>query len=129
MNDVATRIRPRAQYLKQLPAQGQRRPDESGAHPVALELKLQTPDTRYWLCTEGLAQPEPGLPRAWVVDYITPECLREDGSWHFEETEAYGPQSTPWLQGHDYLQMLADEYERLKRCFGQADNSQITQDM
>jgi hypothetical protein len=134
MSEVVTGIRPRAQYLKQLATQARREPDESeapsdGGLTVVLELKLQTPTARYWLCTQGLTQPQPGLPKAWVMDYITPEYLRDDGSWRFEEAEAYGPQNTPWLQGHDYLQMLTDEYERLKSRFGKDENWQITEAM
>ncbi len=135
MSEVVTPIRPRAQYLKQLTTQERRSPrghgQPAGSEPaVTWELKLQTPSARYWLCTEGLAQPQPGLPKAWVVDYITPEYLPEDGQWRFEEAEAYGPQSTAWLQGNDYLQMLADEYERLKNLYEEEDkNWRIAQEM
>jgi hypothetical protein len=118
MSESDSPIRPRAHYLKQLTALARRSPEEAqlpGEPAVVQELKLQTPTARYWLCTEGLAQPQPGVPKAWAVGYITPEYLLEDGTWCFEENEAYGPQSTPWLQGNDYLQMLTDEYERLKR--------------
>jgi hypothetical protein len=135
MSHDISRIRPRAQYLKQLTSQARRAPNEDdppagGGLDVVLELKLQTPDARYWLCTQGLSQPQPGLPRAWVVDYIVPEYRLDDGSWRFEEAEAYGPQSTPWLQGNDYLQMLADEYERLKHRYEEEEkNWRIAQEM
>ncbi|MCI0458624.1 MAG: hypothetical protein L0Z62_16805 [Gemmataceae bacterium] len=125
MAEVTTRVRPRAQYLKQLPTLERFTPDKAAPrlHELArekgiafvLELKLVTPTARYWLCTQGLAEARPEVPRGWVVDYITPDYPRPDGGWTMEEAAAYGPQNTPWLQGNDYLQMLTDEYERLQR--------------
>lgn len=128
MNEVVTRVRPRAQYLKQLNTQARRSPSENDPE-VVLELKLQTPAVRYWLCTVGLPQPQPGMPKCWVIDYITPEYRAKDDSWSFAESEAYGPQSTTWLQGNDYLQMLTDEYERLESENEDGSNWQITQQM
>ncbi len=125
MTEVTPKVRPRAQYLRQLPTLARRAVEQSPPHiqelargkgaDFVLELKLQTPDARYWLCTQGVPEARPGVPKGWVVDYITPEYLWPDGTWQLDETAAYGPQSTPWLQGNDYLQMLTDEFERLQR--------------
>ena len=94
-----------------------------------LELKLQTPAARWWICTQGLPEARPGLPKSWIVDYITPEYPRPDGTWNLEEAAAYGPQSTPWLQGNDYLQMLTDEFERLQRRHADEPSWQTAQQM
>jgi hypothetical protein len=124
MTEVTTRVRPRAQYLKQLPTLTRQTAGDGPPRfrelareqsvDFVLELKLQTPGARYWLCTQGLSEPLPGLPRSWVVDYITPDYLHND-TWQLDDAAAYGPQATPWLQGNDYLQMLTDEFERLQR--------------
>ncbi len=130
MTDVTALVRPRAQYLRQLPTLARLTPEQFPprlSEPArdqdlscVLELKLETPGARYWLCTQGLADATPGVPRTFVVDYITPEYPRPDGSWELNDAAAYGPQNTTWLQGNDYLQMLTDEYERLQRLHEEA---------
>ena len=37
---------------------------------LTLELKLATPDARYWLCTTGLTEASPGVPRGWAASSI-----------------------------------------------------------
>jgi hypothetical protein len=125
MTDITTTLRPRAQYLRQLPTLARQAPEEAPPRlrdqaqgkgiAFVLELKLETPGARYWLCAQGVPEVRPGVSKSLVVDYITPEYQRPDGTWELADTAAYGPQNTTWLQGNDYLQMLTDEYERLQR--------------
>jgi len=139
MTNVTTTVRPRAQYLRQLPTLArqtaeqvpQRLREAVAGKDIAfvLELKLETPGSRYWLCTQGLPEARPGLPRSLVVDYITPEHGRPDGTWELADAAAYGPQNTPWLQGNDYLQMLTDEFERLQHEQEQQPRWQTAQQM
>jgi hypothetical protein len=139
MVEVPNRVRPRAQYLKQLPTLDRLTPEQAPPPlrdlarakgvDFVLELKLVTPGGRYWLCTQGAAEPLPGAPRCWVVDYITPEYARPDGTWQMDDRAAYGPQTTAWLQGNDYLQMLTDEYERLQRQHAEEASWQVVQQM
>lgn len=139
MTEATTLVRPRAQYLRQLPTLARQTPEQ--APPVLqelvrdkdivflLELKLETPSVRYWLCAQGLAEVRPGVPKTVVVEYITPEYPRPDGTWQLDTAAAYGPQSTTWLQGNDYLQMLTDEYERLQRLHEEGPNWRLAQQM
>src|SRR5437667_7762164 len=112
MTDVTTRVRPRAQYLRQMPTLARQTPEQCAPRlqemargkgvDFVLELKLETPAARYWLCTQGLPEARSGLPRSWVMDYITPEYAQANGGWQMDEASAYGPQNTAWLQGNDY---------------------------
>src|SRR5947209_5421116 len=139
MTEVTTTVRPRAQYLRQLPTLARQTPEQAPPSlrelvrdkelAFLLELKLETPGARYWLCSQGLAEARPGVPKTVVVDYITPECPRPDGTWWLDTAAAYGPQSTAWLQGNDYLQMLTDEYERLQRQQEAEPNWRTTQQL
>src|SRR5437879_6530990 len=100
MTEVTPQVRPRAQYLRQMPTLARQTADQgpprvqelAGGKGVefVLELKLQTPAARYWLCAQGLPEARPGVPKGWVVDYITPEYRRPDGSWQMDEAGAYG---------------------------------------
>jgi len=75
MTDVNPTVRPRAQYLRQLPTLARQTAEQlpprlreaAGGKGLAvgLELKLETPGARYWLCTQGLPEPSPGVPAAW----------------------------------------------------------------
>jgi hypothetical protein len=137
MTEVTTRVRPRAQYLRQMPTLARQTPEQCPPRlqeqihgkgvEFVLELKLETPAARYWLCTQGLAEPRPGVPRSCVTDYITPEYRQTGGAWELDELSAYGPQATPWLQGNDYLQMLTDEFERLQEQQEEEPGWQINQ--
>ena len=113
MTEVTTTVRPRAQYLRQMPTLARQTPEQAPPRlgelarskdiSFVLELKLETPGARYWLCTQGLPEASPGVPKSFVVEYITPEYPRPDGTWELDDAAAYGPQNTPWLQGNDYL--------------------------
>jgi hypothetical protein len=139
MTDVTTTVRPRAQYLRQLPTLARQTPEQAPPRlrdlaqskdiAFVLELKLETPAARYWLCAQGLPEAGPGVPKSLVVDYITPEYPRPDGAWELADSAAYGPQNTTWLQGNDYLQMLTDEYERLQRQQEAEPNWRTTQQL
>jgi hypothetical protein len=139
MTETTTKVRPRAQYLKQLPTLARQTPEQCPPRlqelardkgvEFVLELKLETPTARYWLCTQGLPEATAGLPRSWIMDYITPEYPQSNGGWQMDDASAYGPQNTPWLQGNDYLQMLTDEFERLQREQEQQPRWQTTQQM
>jgi hypothetical protein len=124
MSEVTARVRPRAQYLRQLPTLARQTAEQAPTEQqelarragidFVLELKLQTPEARWWLCTQGAAEARPGVPRGWIVDYITPEYPDNNGGWRADDSAAYGPQNTAWLQGNDYLQMLTDECDRIR---------------
>jgi hypothetical protein len=140
MSEVTTTIvRPRAQYLRQLPTLARQTPEQGPPRlqelarskdiSYVLELKLETPGARYWLCSQGLAEATPGMPRTFVVDYITPEYPRPDGTWELNDAAAYGPHNTTWLQGNDYLHMLTDEYERLQRLHAETPDWRTTQQL
>jgi hypothetical protein len=133
----ASKIRPRADYLRQLPTLDTQTPDSPNVpedlralarrHGVdyALELKLETPTARYWLCTRGLSAPrtvpaaEAGgplpvqLPDGWVEGYVTVEPVPPPAGG-LRDCWAYGPEQTPWLQGMDYLDLLREECSRLE---------------
>ena len=129
MTENAWKVRPRAEYLRQLPTLAVKRPESEGVpeefrdlarrHGVdyVLELKLETPTARYWLCTKGLPGPRTwglgeaaGLaaPEAWIEGYVTAEPVG-DGEFH-----SYGPDQTHRLQALDYLNLLREERDRLE---------------
>ena len=106
--DMTTAIRPTLQSLRRLPT----------IHQVAeswgkLELKLETPDTRYWVTTEGVSCKTSGTPVNYVVDYVTVEKLSESGTWDLKAV--YSPEAWKLSQGFDYCQMLHAELSRLNR--------------
>src|SRR4029079_6779351 len=76
-----------------------------------LELKLETPDTRYWVTTEGVPQKTSGTPINYVVNYVTVEKLSDDGTWDLKAV--YSPEAWKLSQGFDYCQMLYQELNRL----------------
>ncbi|MCC6417905.1 MAG: hypothetical protein IT429_06600 [Gemmataceae bacterium] len=139
MAEVTIRVRPRPQYLEQMPTldrlTAERLPPpmrelaREKSIDLALELKLATPDARYWLCTAGIPEARPDVPRGWVTGHITPEYSRPDGIWEMDERAAYGPQNATWLQGNDYLQLLTDEYERLQQRHADSASWQVAQQM
>jgi hypothetical protein len=99
-------IRPTLQTLRRMPT----------LHQVSetwgkLELKLETPDTRYWITTEGVPQKTTGTPINYVLDYVTVERLTEDGHWDLKAV--YSPEAWKLSQGFDYCQMLGQELNRL----------------
>ncbi len=114
---VAKSIRPRAAYLTQLPtlavetaADGSEQLREAAKRygiDFRLELKLETQQCKYWLCTRGAEQPGHG-PDAWVVGYVTMEA-REPNEEGECECWSYGPDSTSWLQAWDYQKALQTE--------------------
>src|SRR5262245_18186826 len=98
--------RPRAENLRQLPTLAVQTPDSptvsENARALAkrygisyvLELKLETPQARYWFCTKGL--PAPGtasaeqqiradmhFPESWIEGYVTMDLKEpnEDGDY------------------------------------------------
>jgi hypothetical protein len=139
MTEVTTTVRPRAQYLRQMPTLARLTPEQAPPRlselarskdiSFVLELKLETPGARYWLCTQGLPEASPGVPKSFVVEYITPEYPRPNGTWQLDDAAAYGPQNTTWLQGNDYLHMLSDEFERLQHLHEEEHNWRTAQQM
>ncbi len=104
---MTTAIRPTLQTLRQLPAL--HRVEEAWGR---IELKLETPDTRYWLTTEGAPHKMHGTPLNYVVDYVTIEKLTDDGRW--ELRAVYSPDAWKLSQGFDYCQMLSAELADLE---------------
>jgi len=101
-------IRPALQSLRGMPT----------LHQVSetwgkLELKLETPDTRYWVTTEGVPQKTTGTPINYVLDYVTVEKLSEDGEWDLKAV--YSPDAWKLSQGFYYCQLLYQELNRLNR--------------
>src|SRR5262245_54791837 len=104
---MRTLIRPNLNALRRMPT----------IHQVSetwgrLELKLETPDTRYWLTTEGVARKTSGLPINYVIDYVTVEKRSADGSWDLKAV--YSPEAWKLSQGFDYCQLLYQEIDQLK---------------
>jgi hypothetical protein len=110
-SNTAERIRPRAADLAQLPTLDVMTPDQGVSEDARdyaravgidfrLELKLERPDCRYWLCTQG-RQPQPGErllsgPLAsWTVGYVIAEPLVPDEHGEYEMF-AYGPDDVGW---------------------------------
>src|SRR5690242_11461943 len=93
MTDAAGHIRPRVDYLRQLPTLKKMTPEQGSedlqefsrreAVDFVWELKLITPEVRYWLCSKGLAEPRPGIGEEWVVGWVTPEYLVSGGTGEF----------------------------------------------
>jgi hypothetical protein len=121
MGKAANRIRPSPEYLQQLPTlavetddQGREALREScrrHGFAWAQELKLVTPEVRYWITTRGLKEIRAGMDEGFVIGFVTPEDLNPDGTW--ETGRSYGPQETTWFQGKDYYRMLSKEHTRL----------------
>jgi hypothetical protein len=115
-------IRPSAEALRKLPTLKTETPEDwpalreraesKGVRPI-LELKLETADTRYWLCTQGFAEKPEGGPYNWIVGYVTIDYKNESGDWASDGT-CYGPDSTKFLQGNDYLRGLVAKKETLQ---------------
>jgi hypothetical protein len=75
-----------------------------------LELKLETLEFRYWLCTEGLPEPKQGLSGSYVVGHVVREYREESGAWQFDEAK-YGPDDVKELQALDFFDLLRYECE------------------
>src|SRR5207248_179584 len=69
-------IRPGLDALRTLPTLCQIEEDWG-----RIELKLETPDTRYWLTTQGLTRKSRQAPVNYVVDYVTVEKRSGEGRW------------------------------------------------
>ncbi len=81
-----------------------------------LELKLETKDYKYWLCTKGIEERRPGVPQSWVVDYVSRESKSPNDDGTFDMVP-YGPQETADLQRVDYMNLIKEEIEVLmERC-------------
>jgi hypothetical protein len=105
MNNTA--IRPTLHTLRRLPTL--HRVEETWGR---IELKLETPDTRYWLTTEGVPYKTHGTPLNYVIDYVTIEKLTDDGRWDLRAV--YSPDAWKLSQGFDYCQMLSAELAALE---------------
>src|SRR5271154_1253428 len=104
---MRTEIRPTLHTLRRLPTLHQ--VEESWGR---IELKMETPDTRYWLTTEGVPHKMQGTPLNYVVDYVTIEKLTDDGRWDLRAV--YSPDAWKLSQGFDYCQMLSTELAGLE---------------
>jgi hypothetical protein len=113
-------IRPSADQLRGLPTLDTWTPDSptwarlrdhsrAAGVDFRLELKLETRDARYWLCTRGADGPGPGVLPNWVVDNVTVEPTGEGEV----DLWAYNPAETKQLQEIDYMNLLKEEVERL----------------
>jgi hypothetical protein len=77
---------------------------------LRMELKLETPEERYWLCTRGLAGDRPGAPQSWIVGNVTIDFLSDESRG---ETTVYGPGDVVALQRIDYGRMIRKELDEL----------------
>jgi hypothetical protein len=122
MTETANDIRPTPEHLRNLPTLAIRTMDQcSELHRELLqadgidwvaELKVDTPEVRYWLCTRGLENAQPEWTEGCVVGYVTPEYRKRDGSW--VPGTAYGSAEVARLQGMDYLHKLRHELRGLR---------------
>ena len=84
-----------------------------------IELKLETPDTRYWVTTQGLERKSRAAPINYVVDYVTVEKRSGDGRWDLNAV--FSPEAWRLSQAFDYCQLLYRDLrllnERLERRF------------
>lgn len=92
-----------------------------------IELKLETPDTRYWVTTEGLPERSRLLPANYVVNFVTVEKRTTDGRWDL--SAVFSPEAWKLSQAFDYCQLLYRELrdlnERLEGQFDWQTQSQI----
>lgn len=76
-----------------------------------IELKLETPDTRYWLTTEGLPEKSRTAPPNFVVNYVTIEKRTTEGRWDL--TAVFSPDAWKLSQAFDYCQLLYRDLREL----------------
>ena len=69
-----------------------------------IELKLETPDTRYWVTTRGLPCKSRQAPINYVVGYVTVEKRSGDGQWDLNAV--FSPEAWKLSQAFDYCQLL-----------------------
>jgi hypothetical protein len=109
-----TEIRPGLAALQILPALC-----HVEEHWGRIELKLETPDTRYWVTTRGLTQKCRNAPINYVVNYVTVEKRTSDGRWDLNAV--FSPAAWKLSQAFDYCQVLYRDLrelnERLERSF------------
>jgi len=111
-------IRPSLEHLRQLPTLSVRAPETDGENiqehcrasgtDYRLELKLETEDYRFWLCTRSVGEPFTG----WRDDAVLMENVKpdEDG---LLQMSPYGADDLKLLQKIDYLNLLRNELLRL----------------
>ena len=92
-------IRPGLDALRTLPTLCQIEEDWG-----RIELKLETPDTRYWLTTQGLTRKSRQAPVNYVVDYVTVEKRSGEGRWDLNAV--FSPEAWRLSQAFDYCQLL-----------------------
>jgi hypothetical protein len=119
-------IRPSADALRRLPTLDVMTPDDwpeslrerarQADVDFRLELKLETRDRKYWLCTRGADKLRPGVLREWVVGYVIMESKdpRRKG-----EMMPYGPEATDELQDIDYVNLLREQIDLLAEQFAE----------
>jgi hypothetical protein len=74
-----------------------------------LELKLETRDARFWLCTRGADGSDPAVLANWVVGNVTVEPTAEGEA----DLWVYRPAETRQLQEIDYMNVLREDVDRL----------------
>ena len=115
-------VRPGLQALRTLPTLCQ--VEEQWGR---IELKLETPDTRYWVTTSGLPQKSRSAPINYVIDYVTVERKAGDGRWDL--SAVFSPEAWKLSQAFDYCQLLYRELrelnEQLERQFRWETKQQI----
>jgi hypothetical protein len=84
---------------------------------LKIELKMETPTCKYWLCTKGADKPGPGVLPGWVVGQVTPESKLPGSKGQMGQP--YGPEQADRLQDFDYLDLILEQIglleEELKR--------------
>jgi len=92
-----------------------------------IELKMETPDTRYWLTTRGLSSKSQSAPINFVIDYVTVEKRTSDGRWDL--SAVFSPAAWKLSQAFDYSQKLyralRELRERLEQHFSWEVKKQI----
>ena len=113
-------IRPTPEKLREMPTLGIQTHEDGtevwGEHArqlgveFKLELKLVTPEEKYWLCTQGSTDPNSDVPRNWIVGNVT--IFFPDGG-----SSVYGPDDVATNQKFDYLKMLREKVYSLSDAY------------
>jgi hypothetical protein len=113
-------VRPSADQLRGLPTLDTWTPDSpmwarlrdrsrAAGVDFRLELKLETRDARFWLCTRGADGPGPGVLPNWIVDNVTVEPTAGAEA----DLPAYSPAETKPLQALESMNLAREEVDRL----------------
>ena len=122
MMSATNAIRPSAAFLAKLPTlssehEGTASEDllnackACGFDSFRLELKLETPEHQYWVCTRGQANCRPGQFESLTVGRVTISFRNSSGEWECDG-DSYDSNDLPRLRGIHYVTYLRRCLER-----------------